>query len=169
MNRTQNLEKVAEALPFYYNKDTKDIKIKNCISFTQVPLSLASPLTIHEKSKRIVYGPLIIIELTLIISYSRGYKAFQAIGSIKVKALSEGLSRALVFTFYTIDNTLRFYHYVLILQSSFNISAKKTSRYTRLIKVTLHIISRTIHVKFRYTYSAIARQNIVTIATYRAY
>ena len=72
----QNLEKVAKALSFYYNKDIKDIKVENYISFTRVPLSLASLLTIYKKFKRIVYSPLAIVKLTLVISYSRGYKAF---------------------------------------------------------------------------------------------
>jgi len=89
--------------------------------------------------------------------------------SINVKALSEGLLRTSVFTFYTVDDTLRFYHYVLILQSLFNASAEKTSRYTRLVEVTLYIINKTVHVKFRYTYNDIAGQNITTIATHRAY
>ena len=75
----------------------RDIKIENCIGFTRVPLSLAGPLTIHGELKRTVYDPLAIVEPTLVISYSRGYKAFQATGSIQVIALSEGLSRAPVF------------------------------------------------------------------------
>jgi hypothetical protein len=76
MDRIQNLEKVAEALPSCRNKDTKDIKVENCVGFTQVPLGLAGPLTIHRKSKRTVYGPLATVELTLVTSCSRGYKAF---------------------------------------------------------------------------------------------
>jgi len=63
-------------MPFCRNKDTKGIKIENYISFTQVPLKLAKPLTIYRKSKRTIYAPLATVELTLVISYSRGYKAF---------------------------------------------------------------------------------------------
>jgi len=76
IDQTQNLERVVEKLLSYRNEDTKDIKIENCISFIQVPLSLASPLTIHGELKRTVYAPLVIVELILVISYSRGYKAF---------------------------------------------------------------------------------------------
>ena len=64
----QNLKKVAEALPSYCNKDIKNIKVKNCVGFTQIPLSLASLLTIHRKFKRTVYGPLVIVKLILITS-----------------------------------------------------------------------------------------------------
>jgi hydroxymethylglutaryl-CoA reductase len=99
MGRTQNLERAAEKLPSYRNEDTKDIKIKNCIGFTRVPLGLAGPLTIHGESKRMVYAPLAIVKPTLIASCSRGCKAFQATGGIQVTALSEGLSRAPVFIF----------------------------------------------------------------------
>jgi NADP-dependent 3-hydroxy-3-methylglutaryl-CoA reductase len=168
MDRTQNLEKVAEALPSCRNKDTKDIKVENCVGFTQVPLGLAGPLTIHGKSKRTVYGPLATVEPTLVASCSRGCKAFQAMGGIKVEALSEGLSRAPVFTFRTVDDALRFYHHVPTLQSSFNTSVEKTSRYARLVEVAPHVIGRTVHVKFRYTCGAAAGQNMVTIATHRA-
>ncbi|KAH6705253.1 hydroxymethylglutaryl-CoA reductase [Leptodontidium sp. MPI-SDFR-AT-0119] len=112
MDRTQNLEKVAETLPSCRNEDTKDIKIENCVGFTRVPLGLAGPLTIHGKSKRTMYGPLATVEPTLVTSCSRGCKVFQAMGGIKVEALSEGLSRALVFTFRTVDDALRFYHHV---------------------------------------------------------
>jgi NADP-dependent 3-hydroxy-3-methylglutaryl-CoA reductase len=154
MDRTQNLEKVAEILPSCRDEDTKDIKIENCIGFTRVPLGLA--------------GPLATVEPTLVASCSRGCKAFQAMGGIKVEALSEGLSRAPVFTFRTVDDALRFYHHVPTLQSSFSASAEKTSRYARLVEVTPHVIGRTVHVKFRYTCGAAAGQNMVTIATHRA-
>jgi hypothetical protein len=54
IERTQILEKVAETLPSYHDEDTKDIKIENCASFTRVPLSLASPITIHGAQKNSV-------------------------------------------------------------------------------------------------------------------
>jgi hydroxymethylglutaryl-CoA reductase len=76
IDRTQNLERTAEKLPSYRDKDTKDIKIKNCISFTQVPLGLAGLLTIYRESKRTVYAPLATVELTLVASCSQGCKAF---------------------------------------------------------------------------------------------
>jgi hydroxymethylglutaryl-CoA reductase len=106
---------VAETLPSYCNEDIKHIKIENCIGFTQVPLSLASPLTIHGESKRTVYAPLVIVEPTLIISCSREYKVFKAIGGIKVEVLSKGLSHALIFTFRTVNDALQFYYYIPIL------------------------------------------------------
>jgi Hydroxymethylglutaryl-coenzyme A reductase len=76
MDRTHNLEGIAEKLPSYRNEDTKDIKIENYIGFIRVPLGLAGPLTIDGESKRTVYAPLAIVEPILVISCSRGYKAF---------------------------------------------------------------------------------------------
>ncbi len=99
MDRTHNLEILAKMLPSCRDSNTEDIKIENCVGFTRIPLGLAGPLTIHGKSKRTVYGPLATVEPTLVASCSRGCKAFQAMGGIKVKALSESLSRAPVFTF----------------------------------------------------------------------
>jgi hypothetical protein len=68
IDRTQNLEKAAEKLPSCCNKDTKDIKIKNCIGFTQVPLGLAGLLTIHRELKRTVYASLATVKPTLVTS-----------------------------------------------------------------------------------------------------
>jgi hydroxymethylglutaryl-CoA reductase len=70
INQTQNLEKTAEKLLSCRDKDTKNIKIKNSISFTQIPLSLASLLTIHGESKRTVYAPLATVKPTLVASCS---------------------------------------------------------------------------------------------------
>ena len=70
MNQIQNLKKVIETLSFYYNKNTKNIKIKNYTNFTQISLSLASLLTIYKKSKKTVYNSLVIVKPILIISYS---------------------------------------------------------------------------------------------------
>jgi len=168
MDRTQSLEKVAEEMPFCRNENTKGIKIENCIGFTQVPLGLAGPLTVRGESKRTIYAPLATVEPTLIASCSRGCKAFQATGGIQVTALSEGLSRAPVFTFRSIDDALRFYHRIPALKSSFIASGEKTSRYARLVEVTPHLIGKTVHVKFRYTCGDAAGQNMVTIATHRA-
>jgi hydroxymethylglutaryl-CoA reductase len=168
IDRTQNLERAAEKLLSCRNEDIKDIKIENYISFIRVPLGLAGPLTIYGESKRTVYAPVATVELTLVASCSRGCKAFQATGGIQVTTLSEGLSRAPVFIFRTVNDTLQFYYRVPTLKYLFDTSSNKTSRYTRLIEVTLHIISRTVHVKFRYTCGDTAGQNMVTIATHRA-
>jgi hydroxymethylglutaryl-CoA reductase len=89
-------------------------------------------------------------------------------GGIKVTALSEGLSHAPVFIFRMVNDALQFYYHVPMLKPLFDASSDKTSRYARLIKVTPHIIGRTIHVKFRYTCGDAAGQNMVTIATHHA-
>jgi hydroxymethylglutaryl-CoA reductase len=89
-------------------------------------------------------------------------------GGINVTALSEGLSRAPVFIFRTVNDALQFYYRVPTLKPLFDASSDKTSRYARLIEVTPHIIGRTVHIKFRYTCGDAAGQNMVTIATHRA-
>lgn len=60
---------------------------------------------------------------------------------------------------------MKFYRYVPSLETSFRATTDGTSRQVRL---TPHIIGRTIHVKFDYTYSDATGQNMTTIATYRA-
>jgi hydroxymethylglutaryl-CoA reductase len=155
-------------LPSCRNEDAKDIKIENCIGFTWVPLGLAGLLTIDRGSKRKVYASLAIVEPTLVASRSRGCKAFQATDSIQVTTLSKGLSRAPVFIFRTVNDALQFYYCMPTLKHLFDASSDETSRYTRLIEVTPHIIGRTVYVKFQYTCGDTARQNMVIIATQRA-
>ncbi|KAH8815514.1 hydroxymethylglutaryl-coenzyme A reductase family protein [Xylogone sp. PMI_703] len=168
MSRKQTIEKLAEKFPSARNSNTENIKIENCIGFTRVPLGLAGPLTIHGKHERTVYAPLATSEATLIASCSRGCKAFQSLGGIKATVLSETLSRAPVFGFASVDDAVKFYHFVPSLKSSFQASVQKTSRYARLVNITPHVIGKVVHVKFEYTCGDAAGQNMVTIATHRA-
>ncbi|RFU35542.1 hypothetical protein B7463_g819, partial [Scytalidium lignicola] len=168
MNRAQVLKELAEKLPSCRDDNTKDIKVENCIGYTRVPLGLAGPLTIHGKHGRTVYAPLATLEATLVAGCSRGCKAFQAMGGVKAAVLSEAISRAPVFIFRSVDDALRFYHLVPTLQSSFQTSCEKTSRYARLFQVTPHIIGKSVHVKFSYTCGDAAGQNMVTLATHCA-
>jgi NADP-dependent 3-hydroxy-3-methylglutaryl-CoA reductase len=171
MDRSHGIARVAQKLLeiCHDNDGTRDIRIENCVGFTRVPLGLAGPLTIHgEFQRETVYAPLATVEPTLVASCSRGCKAFQASGGVQVIALSEGLSRAPVFSFRTVEDALRFYHCVPSLESAFRESAQRTSQHARLVEVTPHIIGRTVHVKFRYTCGDAAGQNMVTIATHSA-
>lgn len=168
MERAQILEKQADRLPSCRDENVKHIKVENCIGFTRVPLGLAGPLTIHGESERTVFAPLATLEATLVASCSRGCKAFQATGGVKTAVLSEGLSRAPVFTFRSVDDALRFYCLVPTLESSFRTSSEKTSRFARLIEVTPHIIGKNVHVKFQYSSGDASGQNMVTLATHRA-
>ena len=90
--------------------ETSDIKIENTIGFAQVPIGLAGPLTInghHQKAS--VVAPFATVESAVIATTARGCKAFQACGGVKAFAMREGMGRAPVFFFDSIDDAVRFY------------------------------------------------------------
>jgi NADP-dependent 3-hydroxy-3-methylglutaryl-CoA reductase len=150
-------------------EEIKGIRIENCVGFTQVPLGLAGPLSINgEHQRQTVYAPLATVEPTLVAACSRGCKAFQTSGGVQAIALSEGMSRAPVFGFSTVDDAVKFHRYVQYLKPSFQASAEGTSRYAQLIGLVPHIIGKTVHVKFVFTCGDATGQNMVTIATHRA-
>jgi NADP-dependent 3-hydroxy-3-methylglutaryl-CoA reductase len=150
-------------------EETTDVRIENCVGFTQVPLGLAGPLQINGQfQQRTVYAPLATVEPTLVASCSRGCKAFQASGGVQAAVLSEGMSRAPVFAFRSVDKAVLFYHSIPKLEARFRASGESTSKYARLVKATPQIIGSTVHVKFQYTCGDAGGQNMVTIATQRA-
>jgi NADP-dependent 3-hydroxy-3-methylglutaryl-CoA reductase len=150
-------------------EDTKEIRIENCVGFTQVPLGLAGPLQINGQfQNKSVYAPLATVEPTLVASCSRGCKVLQTSGGVHVTVLSEGLSRAPVFGFQSVNDAVRFYHKIPALEARFRASAESTSKHARLVRVDPHIIGTRVHVKFQYTCGDAGGQNMVTIATHQA-
>lgn len=110
------------------------------------------------------------MEPTLVASCARGCKTLQKSGKggVNVVALSEGLSRAPLFRFKTVDQAVHFYQNVHKLENVFRTHASKTSRFARLIRLTPHLIGTNVHVKFDYHCGDAAGQNMVTIATHTA-
>lgn len=138
------------------------IKIENFIGFTSVPVGLAGPLRIRgHYQKDEVTAPLATVEATLVASVNRGCKAFQQCGGVRAYAMSEGMGRAPVFRFATVDDAVTFCERLPILEGQLREDAEKTSRFARLIGLTPHIIGTKVHVHFEYTCGDAAGQNMV--------
>ncbi|ORX99211.1 hydroxymethylglutaryl-CoA reductase [Clohesyomyces aquaticus] len=151
--------------------ETSPIKVENCIGFAQIPIGLAGPLTITGHSQRgTFHAPIATVEPTLVASTARGCKAFQACGGLKAIALKEGMSRAPMFRFRTVDDAVVFYQVVERgeLDEELGSAVRKTSRHGRMIRLTPHIIGTSVHVKFEYTCGDAAGQNMATIGTHTA-
>lgn len=169
-NRMERIEKLRGKMPktMSISQVENNIRVENCIGFAQIPLGVAGPLAIHgthQKGKFL--APLATLEATLVASCSRGCKAFQKTG-IHAAALAEGVSRAPIFMFKTVDKAVSFYLRVPSLEAEFRVDSEKTSRFARLIHLTPHIIGTSVHVKFDYHCGDAAGQNMVTIATHAA-
>jgi hydroxymethylglutaryl-CoA reductase len=162
----KNLRQRLKAIP---RDEVRGTRNENFVGYTQVPLCLAGPLCIKgEHQRQTVYAPLATVEPTLAVACSRGCKAFQTSGGVQAIALYEGMSRAPVFEFSTVDDAVKFHQHVPNLEPSFRASILCTSRYARLTGLVPYIIGRTVHVKFVFTCDDSAGQNMVTIATSRA-
>ncbi|TKX26194.1 hydroxymethylglutaryl-coenzyme A reductase-like protein [Elsinoe australis] len=145
------------------------IKIENAIGFAQIPVGLAGPLTISGKNQQgTFFAPLATTEATLIASCSRGCKAFQARGGIRTAALREGMLRAPVFRFNTVDDAVAFAAVIPQYESFFRQVAKKTTRFGKLVSIRPNVIHKEVHVRFSYTCGDAGGQNMSTIATHAA-
>ncbi|KAF2221485.1 hydroxymethylglutaryl-CoA reductase [Elsinoe ampelina] len=147
----------------------EQIKIENPIGFAQIPIGLAGPLTITGKSQQgTFFAPLATTEATLIASCSRGCKAFQSKGGIRAAALKEGMLRAPVFRFNTIDDAVSFAAVVPQYADFFRQAAERTTRFGKLISIRPNIIHKEVHIRFSYTCGDAGGQNMSTIATHAA-
>ncbi|KAK2023010.1 hydroxymethylglutaryl-CoA reductase [Colletotrichum zoysiae] len=155
------------------------IKVENLVGFAKVPLGIAGPLRVEGQHQRgTVFAPLATTEATLVASCARGCKALQACGGVRAAVLGHGMSRAPVFRFADVGDAVAFHAAVLAgednagagssLVDAWRRSAESTSRFARLVKVTPHVIGKTVHVKFTYTSGDAAGQNMTTIATHKA-
>lgn len=143
------------------------IRIENFIGFTSVPVGLAGPLQIHgHYQKEEVTAPLATVEATLIASVNRGCKAFQQCGGVKAYAMSEGMGRAPVFRFCTVDDAVAFCKSLPDVEGQLREDAEGTSRFARLIGLTPHIVGTKVHLHFEYTCGDAAGQNMVSGCRY---
>ncbi|KAF3909625.1 hypothetical protein AA313_de0207002 [Arthrobotrys entomopaga] len=151
-------------------KDLENVKIENPIGFTQVPVGIAGPLDIHGQyqKQRAIMAPLATLEATLVASCSRGCKLLQACGGIKAAVLGEGMSRAPVFRFRTVDDAVEFHRQIPKDLEQLQRSAHSTSRFVQLVNIQPNVIGTDVHVKFIYTSGDAAGQNMTTIATQAA-
>ncbi|KAF2150292.1 substrate-binding domain of hmg-CoA reductase [Myriangium duriaei CBS 260.36] len=146
-----------------------DVRIENPIGFVQIPVGLAGPLTILGKHQSgTFYAPLATTEAALVASCARGCKVFQKSGGIRAAALKEGMIRAPVFRFKTIDDAIDFAATLSQYEEFFRKSAEKTTRFGRLQGIEPHLIHNEVHVRFTYTCGDAGGQNMSTIATYTA-
>ncbi|KAF4553961.1 Hydroxymethylglutaryl-coenzyme A reductase-like protein [Elsinoe fawcettii] len=146
-----------------------EIKIENPIGFAQIPLGLAGPLTITGKSQQgTFFAPLATTEATLVASCSRGCKAFQARGGIRAAAIREGMLRAPVFRFDTVDDAVSFLATVPQYEDFFRQVAEKTTRFGKLTSIRPYVIHKEVHIRFSYTCGDAGGQNMSTIATHAA-
>ncbi|KAI8648771.1 Hydroxymethylglutaryl-CoA reductase [Fusarium keratoplasticum] len=143
-----------------------EVRIENCIGFSKVPLGIAGPLRVATPAfTDDIYAPLATYEPTLVASCSRGCKAFNASGGIRVETLSNGMSRDPVFVFANPGHAAAFAKALPTMQSSFARWAEETSKHVKLQSFKPALIGSQVHIFCSYDCGSAAGQNMVTKAT----
>ena len=161
---TNNLKHITR-----HRDETEGVRVENLIGFAQVPLGVAGPLQIHGHHQHgSIVAPLATVETTLVAGVSRGCKAFQAGGGVSAFAMSEGMGRAPVFFFPSVNDAVAFYRRLPSLEGQLRGDAEATSRSAKLVRITPHVIGSNVHVHFVYETGDAAGQNMTEFATVAA-
>lgn len=151
--------------------ELEDIRVENCIGFSQVPVGLAGPLrltgpdNIDNLFMDTIFAPLATYEPTLVASCSRGCKAFNTSGGLNFEVLGDGMSRAPVFVFDHPGYAVDFARAIPAFQGRFAEWAESTSEHVQLRSMKPKVIGSQVHLFCTYHCGSATGQNMVTKAT----
>jgi len=143
--------------------------IEHMIGTVKVPIGLAGPLRVNGLfAQGDYYVPLATSEASLVASYSRGAILLTESGGASVGLLSEGVSRAPMFSFNNLHELGTFIEWALRNLEAIETAANATTRFGKLQDTELSIEGTKVYFRFIYSTAEAAGQNMVTIATYAA-
>jgi hydroxymethylglutaryl-CoA reductase (NADPH) len=143
--------------------------IENFTGIAQVPLGIAGPIKIdgeHAKGEFLI--PLATTEGTLVASYSRGMKAINLAGGVKVTVVEDRMQRAPVFAFDSAREARDFSRWVSENLTAIRKVAESTSRIVKLLEIETYLSNRFAYLRFNYSTGDAAGQNMVGKATFAA-
>ena len=144
----------------------------NCEHFTgvaQVPIGFAGPLRIDgEHAKGDFLIPLATSEGTLVASYSRGMKALNACGGVKVTVVADAMQRAPVFVLQDARAGREFVKWVEANMGPIREEAEATSSVARLLYIDPYLANKFVYLRFNFSTGDAAGQNMVGRATFAA-
>ncbi|HEV8293079.1 MAG TPA: hydroxymethylglutaryl-CoA reductase [Tepidisphaeraceae bacterium] len=146
-------------------KNVYEHNIENFIGTVKVPVGLAGPLRINGLCAHgDFYLPLATTEAALVASYSRGCQIITEAGGCTAMLLNEGLSRAPGFVFKDLKEAGSFLIWVINQLDAFRKVAEATTRYGKLIDMSISVEGNHVYLLFEFTTGDAAGQNMVTIA-----
>jgi hydroxymethylglutaryl-CoA reductase (NADPH) len=147
-------------------KDAYEHSIENFIGTVKLPVGLAGPLRINGLcAQGDYYIPLATTEAALVASYSRGCQVINEAGGCTAMLLNEGLSRAPGFVFAGLKEAGTFLIWVITKLEEFRTVAQATTRYGKLIDMSISVEGNHVYLVFEFTTGDAAGQNMITIAT----
>ena len=140
--------------------------IENFIGTAKIPVGLAGPLQVNGIfAQDAYYVPLATTEAALVASYNRGARLIGCAGGATATVLSEGLTRVPGFAFADLIEVSGFSRWVQLQVGKFREIVKATTRFGKLIDMSIHVEGNHVYLAFFYTTGDAAGQNMVTFAT----
>ncbi len=156
---------------FSFTEDkTKGRNIENLIGATQIPLGVAGPLKVNSEQLTVnsYFIPLATTEGALVASISRGCKAINEAGGVKVFVEDVGQTRGPVFKTNGILHSQEIKDWI---EKNFKQIAKvtdSTSSHLKLLKIKTALVGKNLFVRFSFNTGDAMGMNMVTIATEQA-
>ncbi len=153
----------------HLSEDLRGI-IENHIGYMEIPMGIASPLSIKEGSyaqgEYII--PLCTVEGTLIASMNRGMFATSKSGGIKTTHIKQEISRAPFFILEDVKEIIPFMQWVEKEFPNIKKQAEATTRFGKLLRINKYPIEKYVILDFIYSTANAAGQNMVSLATVNA-
>ncbi|MGC8572119.1 MAG: hydroxymethylglutaryl-CoA reductase (NADPH) [Candidatus Micrarchaeia archaeon] len=144
-----------------YNKNAE-----NVIGMITVPMGIVGPLKI--KSKYInneVFVPLATTEGALIAGVNRGAKAITQSGGAKISTINDGMARAPVFSFNSIEDVERFLKWLPEHEKEIKEAAESTTTHGKLEGIKTTVSGNNVFLRFKYYTGDAMGMNMATIAS----
>ncbi len=143
--------------------------IENHVGYVGIPMSVAGPLKIAGSfAKGDFYVPLCTVEGTLSFSMTRGCYLTHLAGGITTRHFKQEISRAPVFIFSDVTQSMKFIDWINLHFSEIKAAAESTTRHGRLLRIDKYPAHNRVILDFVYSTGEAAGQNMVTISTDKA-
>jgi hydroxymethylglutaryl-CoA reductase (NADPH) len=147
--------------------DPEDLKgiIENHIGFMKLPMATTGPLLVDgQYAKGEFFVPISTLEGTLALSMSRGMYATFASGGIRVRHVKQELSRAPVFFFDNINDSIELMNWVKKNQDKIIEAAESTTRFGKVLRIDQYPIQNYLILDIVLDTKNAAGQNMVTLS-----
>jgi hydroxymethylglutaryl-CoA reductase (NADPH) len=159
--------------PKYIHESIKDTSvyqgnIEHLTGFAQVPLGIAGPIRINgEYANGDFLIPLATTEGTLVASYNKGIKLVNESGGVNCRVVKDGMQRAPVFIFATINTAIDFSKWIETVSEELKSEAELGSNHLKYQSVEIYQAGNNVFLRFNFFTGDAAGQNMVNKATFQ--
>lgn len=140
--------------------------LENYIGTIQIPMGLAGPLSFNfQTGSEKISAPIATTEAALVSSITRGAIAISTSNGVTTRVLSNRMSRAPVFQFQSLDESLEFAKWIKNHFSALSVLVEKKSRFAKLQEIDPKIFGKSVQVRMLFTTGNAAGQNMTTFCT----